>query len=72
LIYWTVNSMGNEQGRPMTTEELRNREISQMDQEVKRKLGKGQTYNCMLFGLPLKLFARTLVGLWKEPPYWSC
>jgi hypothetical protein len=43
--------MGNEQGRAMTPEELRNREISQMDQEVKRKLGKGQTYNCMLFDL---------------------
>jgi len=37
--------MGNETGRPLSPEELRNREIQSMDREMKRKLGKGMHYN---------------------------
>ena len=42
----THRSMGNEQGRMLSPEELRAREISQMDSEVKKKLsGGGIKYN---------------------------
>lgn len=40
--------MGNEQGRMLSPEELRAREISQMDSEMKKKLsGGGIKYNSM-------------------------
>eukprot|EP01103_Thecamoeba_quadrilineata_P015134 TRINITY_DN4691_c0_g1_i1.p1 TRINITY_DN4691_c0_g1~~TRINITY_DN4691_c0_g1_i1.p1 ORF type:complete len:925 (-),score=248.21 TRINITY_DN4691_c0_g1_i1:50-2773(-) len=37
--------MGNEQGRELSAEELRRREIKQMDWEMKKKLSTGQHYN---------------------------
>jgi GTPase SAR1 family protein len=43
--------MGNDQGRMLSPEELRVREISQMDSEMKKKLsGGGIKYNSMHVG----------------------
>jgi len=37
--------MGNEQGRDLTEEEIRQRDIHKMDREISQKLGKGAQYN---------------------------
>lgn len=37
--------MGNEQQKPLSEEELKTREIQKIDKDIRRKLGKGTTYN---------------------------